>query len=204
MVIYTLAQFPLSMVVYPGETIPLHIFEPRYRDLINDCRALDVPFGIVAVIDQQVMEIGTKVVFNTLQKQYSDGRMDISVVATGTYRPEDFRAKGSKSYPEGDVEDLQMRPATDVVLEQNLLALVQELYEVMQIAKPVGLDDFYSLVHKLSFTIEEEYQLLAMPGIDEQRHYMVSKLKKLIPQIKEAEEVRKRISMNGQYQHHVS
>jgi len=204
MVSYTLAQFPLSMVVYPGESVPLHIFEPRYRDLIHDCQALDKPFGIVAVLDQEVMQVGTKVVLDKIKKQYSDGRIDIVVRATGTYRIETFRTIGAGTYPEGDVHDREIIEAEDLILERDLLALVVELYSVMQIKKPAGLDDFYTLVHKLSFTLEEEYTLLSMSTMDEQRRYMVTKLEKLIPQIREVEEVRRRISMNGQYQHHQS
>jgi Lon protease-like protein len=53
--------FPLSIVVYPGEQLNLHIFEPRYRQLINECFATKKPFGIPAVINDKINEMGTLV-----------------------------------------------------------------------------------------------------------------------------------------------
>ena len=53
--------FPLGIVVYPGEQVNLHIFEPRYKQLINDCFVTKKPFGIPAVLDNNVSEMGTLV-----------------------------------------------------------------------------------------------------------------------------------------------
>jgi Lon protease-like protein len=53
--------FPLSIVVYPGEMLNLHIFEPRYKQLIKECHAEGKPFGIPVIMDDKVNEKGTRV-----------------------------------------------------------------------------------------------------------------------------------------------
>ena len=51
--------FPLNIVVYPGENLNLHIFEPQYKQLINECKETNQPFGIPVVIENKVQEFGT-------------------------------------------------------------------------------------------------------------------------------------------------
>jgi Lon protease-like protein len=53
--------FPLAMVVYPGEKLNLHIFEPRYRQLVSECYTESKPFGIPTVLSSGVAEMGTLV-----------------------------------------------------------------------------------------------------------------------------------------------
>ena len=69
--------FPLGIVVYPGEQLNLHIFEPKYKQLIGDCYSTGKPFGIPAVIDNKMAEMGTLVQVKEITKTYEDGRMDI-------------------------------------------------------------------------------------------------------------------------------
>jgi len=60
--------FPLNIVVYPGENLNLHIFEPRYKQLINECHVAKKPFGIPTVIDNKVQEFGSMVEITELPK----------------------------------------------------------------------------------------------------------------------------------------
>jgi Lon protease-like protein len=62
--------FPLSIVVYPGEHLNLHIFEPRYKQLINECYSEERPFGIPTVIKNEVAEFGTLVKIERVVKVY--------------------------------------------------------------------------------------------------------------------------------------
>jgi Lon protease-like protein len=55
------ASFPFATVVFPGDELNLHSFEPRYQELINDCAKMKMPFGIPAVVDRQIGELGTLV-----------------------------------------------------------------------------------------------------------------------------------------------
>src|SRR3954462_7223122 len=69
--------FPLSLVAYPGEQLNLHIFEPHYIQLVNECFVTKKPFGIPVVIKEQVQDFGTLMEITQVVKEYEDGKMDI-------------------------------------------------------------------------------------------------------------------------------
>lgn len=78
--------FPLGIVVYPGEELNLHIFEPRYKQLIRECYADAKPFGIPAVIDDKLNEMGTLVRITEITTVHEDGRMDIRTRGERVFR----------------------------------------------------------------------------------------------------------------------
>ena len=69
--------FPLGIVVYPGENLNLHIFEPRYKQLIEECHKGKKPFGIPAVIENKLQDYGTLIQITEISKLYDNGEMDI-------------------------------------------------------------------------------------------------------------------------------
>ncbi len=78
--------FPLGIVVYPGEALNLHIFEPRYKQLINDCFVSKKPFGIPSVINGKISEVGTAVTVIEISKLYDDGKMDIKTQGGSVFK----------------------------------------------------------------------------------------------------------------------
>src|SRR5258706_12161063 len=78
--------FPLSIVVYPGESLNLHIFEPRYKQLINECFAEKKSFGIPAVVNDKVCEMGTLMEITEISERYEDGKMDIKTRGQKVFR----------------------------------------------------------------------------------------------------------------------
>lgn len=100
--------FPLkNVVLFPGMMLPLHIFEPRYREMINRCTSEKIPFGVVLIEDgQEVGETATPHMIGTAARitrleRYDDGRMDI--VAVGTQRFQVVELNYSRSYLSGTV-----------------------------------------------------------------------------------------------------
>lgn len=80
-----LPLFPLNVVLFPGQSLPLHIFEPRYRVMIRQCMENDEPFGIVLAYEPDIpVEIGTTARVTEL-KHLPDGRMDIVVVGESRF-----------------------------------------------------------------------------------------------------------------------
>ena len=71
--------FPLGLVLYPNERLPLHIFEPRYKEMTQLCLDSDSPFGIVFFDDGKMSEVGCTARINTILERYEDGRMDLVV-----------------------------------------------------------------------------------------------------------------------------
>ena len=74
--------FPLGIVLLPTEQVPLHIFEPRYRELIGECIELDREFGLVYADENGIRETGTRARVTAVLEQFDDGRLNV-VVAGG-------------------------------------------------------------------------------------------------------------------------
>src|ERR1700745_2027494 len=69
--------FPLDVVLLPGTPLPLHIFEPRYKEMIGECRANSAPFGVVRALEEGIAEVGCTAEIVTVTKEYPDGRLDL-------------------------------------------------------------------------------------------------------------------------------
>jgi Lon protease-like protein len=71
--------FPLQLVIFPSSKYPLHIFEARYKNMINYCLENNKGFGIVAQINTETMNVGSYVEIFSVLKKYDNGEMDIIV-----------------------------------------------------------------------------------------------------------------------------
>lgn len=85
--------FPLNLVAYPTENLNLHIFEPRYRQLINECLNEQKTFGIPAFINNKLPGYGTEMQIISLSKNYEDGRMDIKTKGLKVFRMLNFKIR---------------------------------------------------------------------------------------------------------------
>ncbi len=101
--------FPLDLVLLPGTPLPLHIFEPRYSEMISECLDRNQDFGIVRAKQGEgsVAEIGCTAEIVTVTKKYADGRMDI--VTQGRERFEVMRLHQERSFLQAEVLYLQRR-----------------------------------------------------------------------------------------------
>ena len=88
--------FPLNLVVFPGERLNLHIFEPRYKQLIKDCLESGSTFGIPSYVLNKT-EFGTEVQIEEVTKTYSDGRMDIKTIGISVIEVLDFEKSLERS-----------------------------------------------------------------------------------------------------------
>jgi Lon protease-like protein len=129
--------FPLGIVVYPGETVNLHIFEPRYKQLVNECYAEGKPFGIPTVIDNKLNEMGTLVKVTELVQVYDNGEMDIRAQGQRVFRvlevikavPDKLFSGAIVNYPD-NIEGPGKRE-----LMQKVLNAVRELHRLLNITK---------------------------------------------------------------------
>lgn len=97
--------FPLGMVALPGEVVPLHIFEPRYRTMISDCLEQEREFGIVWASDDDVRAVGCAVAITEVLETQPDGRMNILTQGTRPFRVVEERH--DLPYPAATVEWLR-------------------------------------------------------------------------------------------------
>ena len=111
-----LGLFPLGIVLLPTERVPLHIFEPRYRELIGECIELDSEFGLVFADEDGVRELGTRARVDEVLEQFDDGRMNIVVEGGERFRVEKLtRGRSFLTGEVGPVEDDWEEPAAEAV-----------------------------------------------------------------------------------------
>jgi Lon protease-like protein len=115
--------FPLGIVALPGEMIPLHIFEERYKTMMNECLQNEREFGIVWFSDDALRDIGCACEIDRVLEQLDDGRMNILVRGTQPFRV--VERQGHLAYPAGVVEFVQDR---DEEVDPDLSRTAQEAY----------------------------------------------------------------------------
>ncbi|MCU0394274.1 MAG: LON peptidase substrate-binding domain-containing protein [Chitinophagaceae bacterium] len=196
--------FPLGVVVYPGEQLNLHIFEPRYRQLIRECMDRSKPFGIPSVIDNKIMEFGTLVEVAVLKQEYEDGKMDIITRGIRVFRllevvqeiPDKLYSGAIVNYPENDAEAVV--PAIRMVV-----AGVRELHRLLKVEKVFPRPDeqlrSYDLAHMAGLSLEEEYEMLQLLREDQRVEYLRRHLQKVLPVVREMEALKDRIKLNGHF-----
>jgi ATP-dependent Lon protease len=113
-----LGLFPLDLVLLPGEALPLHLFEPRYRQLYADCVLEDEPFVIARADGDESAATGCAARFDELTRRHPDGRLD--VVVRGAYPVEVIAPTGGRLYRTAEVRALvdEEGAATDAAREQ--------------------------------------------------------------------------------------
>jgi hypothetical protein len=197
--------FPLSVVVYPGETLNLHIFEPRYMELVKECTAGKKSFGVPAVINGKVGETGTLVSIAEIAKEYENGEMDIVTRGTTVFRileiikmvPDKLYSGAIVNYP----HNTQAYPKRELM--QLVLKAVRELHRVLNISKdfkkPDGELNAYDIAHHAGLSLEEEYELLGLFQEEQRQEYLKRHLGKVLPVIMEMEVLKERVKLNGHF-----
>jgi Lon protease-like protein len=99
-----IALFPLQVFLLPGETATLHIFEERYRQLLEDCQNVSIGFGIPYTSNGFITEFGCVVELKRIIKRHPNGSSDIEIEAVDVFKVDQFYMRmGEKLYPGGDV-----------------------------------------------------------------------------------------------------
>jgi Lon protease-like protein len=115
--------FPLGLVALPNEAIPLHIFEERYKTMMNECLEKEHEFGIVWLSDEGLREIGCACAIEEVLERMEDGRMNLLARGTRPFRV--LERQGHLAYPAGVVEFVEDRPD---VPDSDLLSAAHQAY----------------------------------------------------------------------------
>jgi hypothetical protein len=199
-----LPLFPLSLVVFPGEQLRLHIFEERYRQLAKECLDEKKTFGIPTVIDQTVASIATEVEIVALDKHYGSGEMDITTQGLRRFNVETFyRVSTDKLYPGGEIEFLSDQLDGSPSLQQEIFQLLEQLHEALGIQKNVAETpeevQAYLIGHHIGLTLKQEYQLLALNTEIDRLTFIKQHLNSILPVVQETERMKARSKLNGHY-----
>jgi Lon protease-like protein len=142
--------FPLNVVLFPGEQLPLHIFEPRYRRMVRECLEASLPFGMLLALPDGVVRVGCTAEILHVTKRYEDGRMDILTAGRHPFRVLEFFT--NDPLLEGKVDYLDGKDsALDPTTQRELTGLYEACYTLLFSRLPAVLDD--SRPEFLSFAI---------------------------------------------------
>jgi len=197
--------FPLKIIVYPGETLNLHIFEPRYKQMVKECIDQKKGFGLPPVIDGLQQELGTYLEIIEVVATHEDGSMDIRTQATQVFRtlemitdiPDKLFSGAIVNYPPNTLEYGDEKLARLIVTE------VKRLYELLNVTEkyPTGKDRLlsYEIAHFVGFSLGQEYELLGLFTELHRLEYIRRHLNNIVPVIKELEGMKERIKRNGHF-----
>lgn len=199
-----ISLFPLNLVAFPGEHLNLHIFEPRYKQLVNDCLQTKTNFGIPSYVLNRI-EYGSEVEISEVTKIYEDGRMDIKTKVVSVFKVIDYQNLWhEKLYSGGTVELLEFNTGRDESLHIKIVDLLHELFSWLKTEEDLNMSydsSMYKIIHKVGLKLDEEYALLSMMTELERQQYVFKYLQNLVPMLERAEEAREKIRMNGHFKH---
>ena len=174
-----MALFPLPAFVFPKESIPLRIFEPRYKQLINDVKETGMTFGIPYISQNGISTVGTEVVLEKVLAENSKGEMVITLKGIGLVEIVKYLSQlPGKLYGGGDV------------LERNT-SIYTNNPEIMVMVKRLGIDingylgtltstsetDIFDIANKIFLSPEEKYKLVMLQEKKLMESYLLKMLK---------------------------
>lgn len=196
--------FPLAIVLYPGEELNLHIFEPRYKQLIKYCADNKKPFGIPSVINNQINEIGTLAEVVEISKIYDNGEMDIKTKGSSVFRIlEIVKEVPDKLYSGAIVNYLHNYTNGNKKLMQKVIEDVRQLHKILKVNKQFKKSDdellSYEVAHHIGLSLEEEYELVGLMEEIQRQEYLKRHLTKILLVMAQMETLKQKINQNGHF-----
>ncbi len=192
--------FPLDVVLLPSTPLPLHIFEPRYKEMIAECLAQNRIFGVVRALDQGLAKVGCTAEIITVVKEYPDGRLDL--VAEGRNRFEIVAVNQDRTFLQGEVLMIEDEPgappqedaARAAQLHSELLAIAGAKQDLS--AADPALLSFY-LAGSLPLDLDFKQKLLSLRSEADRLSILITYLETLIPNLHRAARAREKAGGNG-------
>lgn len=202
----TIGLFPLNLVLMPWAQIPLHIYEPRYRQLIGECLADGRAFGINLVEGTHMHAVGCAARVTQVTQRYDDGRIDIVVQGSTRYRVLDVR-QDVAPYMVGEIETIEDEDVpTDPMLVERCAGSFNAIIDLVYgadgphfdaTARPDASPSFL-MAPKSGLDLDQRQRLLDMTSENERLEFLLDHLQEILPTVKKAE-LTQRIIMNDGY-----
>jgi len=193
--------FPLDVVLFPGAPLPLHIFEPRYREMIAECVAGNSVFGVVRAQRDSVTAIGCTAQVVRVLHSYPDGRSDI--LTQGIDRFEIEQLDDSRSFLQAEVAFLPDtdEPATRSSREECVALYFEALHLMGTSDIPIHLNLDAPVAYLLAATVPADLNfqqaLLAMRSDAGRTETLLSYYRAVLPQLRSGAKISERASTNG-------
>ncbi len=195
-----LGLFPLGIVVLPGERVPLHIFEPRYQELVGEAMEREEPFGILLEDEEGLRSIGTRVEVAEVVERFEDGRFVVLVQGLERFRLE--RLTEGRAFRTGDVEPVE--DGDDPAGEQErgeALALFEELRDAVgaEVDTPAAdePDLSYAIASRVEVDVQTKQMLLESSSERERLDLVIRHLRNASAQVELLREQTALVRSNG-------
>jgi Lon protease-like protein len=192
--------FPLGLVLLPRETVPLHIFEQRYRTMIGECLDEEREFGIVWLGEGGLRDVGCRARITEVLERMPDGRMNILVEGTGPFRL--LRRIEELEYPAGQVELVEDEPEDeDAEATAAARARYADLVEKATDTRPEPEDlerlDSYGMAATLDFALDAKQQLLELRSESGRLEQLAEMFEHALQRMEKAAQAAERAQGNG-------
>jgi Lon protease-like protein len=194
--------FPLGIVLLPTERVPLHVFEPRYRELIGECLDEEREFGLVLADDDGLREVGTRAGVIEVLQEFEDGRLNVVVEGRERFRLVELTA--GRSFQTGEVEAVEDEDEDDPPEPSEVeraLRLFRRLAETAEaeVDEP-NIDTewlSFELAARIDFGSELKQELLELLSERARLRRLSELMERATQAIAVEREVRERASGNG-------
>ncbi len=192
--------FPLGMVLLPTERVPLHIFEPRYRELIGECIREEREFGLLYGDDDGLREVGTRTSVLEVLERFENGRLSIAVEGRERFRVVELTEGRSfataRIEPVQDEEDLAGSAEIERAIDRyrNLGLIVEAEIEEPD---PTSPQLSFELAARVDFGVERKQELLELRSEAERLRQVSALLERAAEAITLEQELQNRAATNG-------
>jgi Lon protease-like protein len=194
--------FPLNVVLFPGEPLPLHIFEPRYRRMVRECLDAKSPFGMLLALKDGVARVGCSAEILEVTKRYEDGRMDILTVGRDRFRivelfTEDPLLQGQVDYLNDD------ESSPDSLKRKELIELYEVCHTLLFSGMPRNLEEpqpeliSFAITGVLPIDLLWKQQILELRSEAERQDRLLGYLREWAPHLQQVEILRHRTAGEG-------
>jgi Lon protease-like protein len=197
-----LPLFPLDVVLFPGAPLPLHIFESRYKELINECLEQKAVFGIIRSQSEGLAVIGCTARILRVLERFDDGRMHILCEGVDRFEIDALDAT-SRSFLEADVspviDDGPIAPRGE---REKCTAMHYEVLELvgldpqslsLNLDQPISFQLAWTLPADLNF----KQELLSLRSDQERTKLLIDYYSTILPKLRNSAEATRRASRNG-------
>jgi Lon protease-like protein len=197
--------FPLEVVLFPGGSLPLHIFEPRYRSMISRAIEQESEFGIILVSGGKLADVGCTAIVERVTKRYDDGRFDVETKGLRRFRT--LSIDDSQACVEAQVEyfdDLPGPSAPRHMIERTE-RLAREVASLVRVSPELHVDaemapPSFQIAHELPLELPFKQRLLCSLSETDRLTELAEYLEKLLHRISEVRRVRRVAGTNGKAQ----
>jgi ATP-dependent Lon protease len=201
----TIPIFPLNLVVFPDSKYPLHIFEERYKILLQKCLKENTGFGIVASIDNQISDVGVYVKVASILKTYLNGELDIVVQGIERFLINSTTLHSDGYYIANVEEYIDENAIIDSKLNDELQS---EFEEIVELANYKLEDVFwnnlksaqlksYKFAEKSGLTYEQQQELLILKNENDRLSYLINYFVSIKDKVDRADTIKKIIMNDG-------